>query len=404
MTNPTVLISGASVAGPALAFWLVRLGYTVTVVEKASSLRDGGYAVDFRGKAIEVLRRMGLLEAVRGAATNMGEMHYVNARGRVMATMPSEGFSGEVEIMRGDLARILYDATCADADYVFSDSIAAITQQPDCVSVGFASGRTQSYDIVVGADGVHSNTRALVFGPESEFLRPLGMGVSVFTAPNRMGLDYSGRLFPQPGTVAGIYSARQNREARAMLYFQATADEMSCRDPQRQQAIVREKFAAQGWQVPQILDDMRDAPDFYYDEICQVELEEWSRGRVVLLGDAADCASPLSGLGTGMAIVGAYVLAQELAAAGDRPTPAFARYQARMQPMVAGAQAFARQATKHFTPTSRFALTIQMLMMKYLFPLLPMEAMLKDILAAANSVDLDAGAKLPAAAPMSTAA
>lgn len=402
MPVKTVLISGASVAGPALAFWLARLGCEVTVVEKAKSLRPGGYAVDFRGTAVEVLRRMDLLESVRAEATNMGDMLYVSAENRVRARMPSAAFSGEVEIMRGDLARILHAATCADADYIFGDSIRSLEQRDSGVDVIFESGRRGAYDIVVGADGVHSNVRRLAFGPEEDFVETLGMGVSIFTVPNRLGLDYSGRLFPAPKTVAGIYSARQNREARAMLYFPASREELLCRDPARQRAIVCEKFAGQGWEVPNILADMAAAEDFYYDAIAQVHLESWSRGRVVLLGDAADCASPLSGMGTGMAVVGAYVLAQELAAADD-PATAFACFQRRLQPFVAGAQAFARKATKHFTPASRFGVAMEMLMMK-LLPLFPVEVMLKDVLAAANSVDLDEAPRLPERSPVRAAA
>ncbi|MEO6012572.1 MAG: FAD-dependent monooxygenase, partial [Devosia sp.] len=392
MTNPvrSVLISGASVAGPALAFWLSRLGFTVTIVEKAASLRSGGYAVDFRGTSMEALRRMGLLDAVRAKATNMGDMFYVNGKGKKTVRMPAAAFSGELEIMRGDLARILYDATKADAEYIFGDSIARIDDRGDGVTVSLDSGLIRDFDLVVGADGVHSNVRAKAFGPEADCVADLGLAVSIFTVPNRLGLDHSGHLYAAPGgTVAGVYSARNNSEARAMFYFNATPEEMACRDAATQKQIIHRRFAKQRWQVPQLLADMDAAPDFYFDSISQVHLEHWSKGRVVLLGDAASCASPLSGMGTGIAIVGAYVLAHELAATPGDHAAAFARYQRKITPFVAGSQKFAQDAVGHFAPKGSFALFMRSIIMRIVLPLMPVEMMLKDVLAAANAVTLE---------------
>jgi len=389
MTNRSVLISGASVAGPALAFWLSRFGYDVTIVEKAPSLREGGYAVDFRGTAMEVLRRMGLLEAIRAEATNMGDMFYVNGKGKKTVRMPSAAFSGELEIMRGDLARIFYDATKADTRYIFGDSIARLDDNGDAVTVTFESGTVHDYDLVVGADGVHSNVRAKAFGPERDYVRDLGLSVSIFTAPNRLGLDYSGQLYPTAGHVAGVYSARHNTEARAMFYLQTTPEEAACREPAAQRAIIRRHFGRQGWIVPQLLNDMDTAPDFYFDSISQVHLPNWSCGRVVLLGDAAGCASPLSGMGTGMAVTGAYILAHELARTPDDHARAFAGYQQAMTPFVAGAQKFASESVGHFAPKTAFGVFMHALILKFVLPHISVETMLKDVLAGANSVSLD---------------
>jgi 2-polyprenyl-6-methoxyphenol hydroxylase-like FAD-dependent oxidoreductase len=220
------------------------------------------------------------------------------------------------------------------------------------------------------------------------------MCVSIFTVPNRLGLDYSGRLFSAPGTVAGVYSARHNTEARAMFYFKATAEEMACREPAQQKAIVRRAFAGQGWVVPQLLADMDTAPDVYFDSISQVHLDTWSKGRVVLLGDAASCASPLSGMGTGIAVVGAYVLAHELASAQSH-SEAFARYQEILTPFVEKSQKFARDAARSgFAPDTRLGILVRDFVMRVIIPRLPVEVMLKDVLAAANSVKLgDYGAQ-----------
>lgn len=383
----TVLISGASVAGPSLAFWLSRFGFQPTIVERARQLRAGGYAVDFRGTSMEALRRMDLLEAVKAEATNMGDMYYVDRQDREVATMPAAAFSGEVEIMRGDLARILYDATKAGAEYVFGDSIAELSELSDGVEVRFESGKVQSFDLVIGADGLHSNVRALAFGPEQQFVRDLGLYASIFTVPNRLNLDYSGRLFSAPGTIAGVYSARQNREARALMFFDGAFGEHDYRDVGAQKQFVRQRFAGQGWYVPQILADMEFAPDFYFDTISQVVIERWSRGRVALLGDAAHCASPLSGMGTGMAVVGAYILAHELGASRDDHMAAFANYQRKLQPFVDASQALAQKAVGGFVPKGSFGIWARNLMMK-LLPLMPADMVLKEAYAAANAISI----------------
>lgn len=383
----TVLISGASVAGPSLAFWLSRFGFRPTIVERAKQLRAGGYAVDFRGTSMEALRRMDLLEAVKAEATNMGDMYYVDRRDREVATMPAAAFSGEVEIMRGDLARILYDATKADTDYIFGDSIAELSELSDGVEVRFESGRVQSFDLVIGADGLHSNVRALAFGPEQQFVRDLGLYASIFTVPNRLNLDYSGRLFSAPGTIAGVYSARQNREARALMFFDGAFGDYDYRDVGAQKQFVRQRFAGQGWYVPQILADMEFAPDFYFDTISQVVIERWSRGRVALLGDAAHCASPLSGMGTGMAVVGAHILAHELSASRHDHAAAFANYQLKLQPFVDASQTLAHKAVGGFVPKGNLGIWMRNLMMK-LLPLMPADMVLKEAYAAANAISI----------------
>jgi 2-polyprenyl-6-methoxyphenol hydroxylase-like FAD-dependent oxidoreductase len=383
----TVLISGASVAGPSLAFWLSRFGFQPTIVERSRQLREGGYAVDFRGTSMEALRRMDLLDAVKAEATNMGDMYYVDRRDREVATMPAAAFSGELEIMRGDLARILYDATKAGTEYIFGDSIAELAEFDDGVEVRFESGRQRSFDLVIGADGLHSNVRALAFGPEEQFVRDLGLYASIFTVPNRLNLDYSGRLFSAPGTVAGVYSARQNREARALMFFDGDFGDYDYRDVGAQKQFVRQRFAGQGWYVPQILADMDVAPDFYFDTISQVVIERWSRGRVALLGDAAHCASPLSGMGTGMAVVGAYILAHELNTARDDHQAAFASYQRKLQPFVDASQTLAHKAVGGFVPKGNFGIFMRNLMMK-LLPLMPADMVLKEAYAAADAISI----------------
>src|SRR6184192_836581 len=242
MQNRRVLIFGASVAGPALAFWLRRHGFTPTVVERAPELRDGGYAVDFRGASLRVLDRMGLLDRVEAAATRMGEVTYVDSDDRPLVVTPPTYQSGELEILRGDLSRILYDATEDGVEYVFGDSITGVTEHGDGVTVTFEHGEPREFDLVVGADGLHSNVRSLVFGDESRFRRDLGYYVSIFTVPNHLGLDRVGRFYNEPNRTVGVYSARDNTEAKALFWFGSGPLEYDHRNIEQQRRIVEQTF------------------------------------------------------------------------------------------------------------------------------------------------------------------
>ncbi|GII56650.1 FAD-dependent oxidoreductase [Planotetraspora thailandica] len=351
--NLKVLISGASVAGPALAYWLRRYGFSPTVVERAPALREGGYAVDFRGRAhLALLERMGIRADVEKAQTHMGATSYVNAVGKRIADMPADLFAGDIEILRGDLAHILYDLTRDGTEYIFGDSITSITEDAGGVDVTFERGAPRRFDLVVGADGLHSAVRALTFGPESRFVRELGLYCAVFPTANRLRLDHAGRAYIAPGKVVSVFSARHNTEARAMFYFASPPLSYDRHDTEAQKKILAEVFAGVGWETPRLLADMADAPDFYFDSISQVHMDHWSKGRVVLLGDAASCPSPLSGMGTGLAMVGAYVLAGELAAAGGDHRRAFARYEEEMRAYATACQKQGQGVSKWMVPDS----------------------------------------------------
>ncbi|MEU8437632.1 FAD-dependent monooxygenase [Streptomyces sp. NPDC029216] len=355
----TVLISGASVAGPALAYWLHRHGFAPTIVERAPALREGGYAVDFRGEAhLTVLRRMGILDALEAARTGTGSMSYVNGAGKPLAKLPADLFAGDLEVLRGDLARILYDATKENTEYVFGDSVTSLAEDADGVHVTFERGAPRRFDLVVGADGLHSRTRSLAFGPEERYVKHLGVYCAVFTTANHLGLDRTGHTYVTPGRMVAMYSARGNTEAKGVFYFGSPLLDLDRRDVTRQQALLTERFAGNGWQSDHLLERMRHAPDFYFDSVGQVRMDSWSRGRVALVGDAAYCPSSLSGMGSGLALVGAYVLAGELAAArGDHRT-AFAAYEREMRAYAEGCQKMGDGVAKMMVPRSRLLVAL----------------------------------------------
>ncbi|WP_406043652.1 FAD-dependent monooxygenase [Micromonospora sp. NBC_00898] len=363
MNDRTVLISGAGIAGPALAFWLRRHGFAVTVVERSPGPRPGGQLVDVRGTAREVVARMGLTDSIRAACVREEGMAYVDARGELRARMPVHAFAGEgivadIEIERGDLARLLYEETRDDVEYVFDDSIETLTQTDDGVRLTFTRSAPRTVDLVVGADGSHSHTRSLAFGPESAYVRPLGAYLAYFTTPFP---DETGwfQLHNAPGgRVVGTRPTRRGRTSVLLSFLSPTLD-VDRRDRGAQQRLLAERFADVGWRTAELLAAMPDAPDFYFDRYAQVRMDTWSAGRVALLGDAAWCPSPLTGQGTSLSLVGAYVLAGELAAAEGDHTGAFRRYEAALRGHVHKGQELPGGGISGFLPASQAAIRLR---------------------------------------------
>lgn len=385
--NKNILISGASIAGPALAYWLSRYGFHPTIVEQAPALREGGYKVDIRGVAVDVAECMGIMDDIRRASTDMQGATYVDDNNKPIVTMPADFFNGRVEgedeIMRGDLAHILYERTRNDVEYIFGDSITSIEQSEEGVRVTFEHGAPRTFDLVVGADGLHSNVRALTFGDESKFTHHLGAYISIFTTPNDLHLDHWELYHNAPGKLVCIYSLRKDTEAKCFFLFNSPPLHYDYRDSRQQKKLLAEKFAGDGWQIPKLLKTAWDTTDFYFDSVSLIQMERWSSGRTVLLGDAAYCASPLSGQGTGLALVGAYVLAGELAEAqGDYQT-AFARYESEMRGYAQANQQFAIKSVKEFAPQTRMQHWLRNLMFRML-PYMPW----KNLIAAKITEDL----------------
>jgi 2-polyprenyl-6-methoxyphenol hydroxylase-like FAD-dependent oxidoreductase len=334
-----VLVSGASIAGPALAYWLHRFGFEVTVVERAAALRGGGYPIDIRGTAIEVVDRMGLLPQIRAAHVDVRRITYLDADGSPLGSLRPEAITGgtegrDVEVPRGDLAAALYGAVRDDIRFRFDDSIIALHDDGAGVDVTFRNGDRCRFDLVVGADGLHSNTRSLVFGPEEQFHHYLGRCFAGFTMPNDLGLTHEGVTWNTPGRGAVLYAPREDGVLHAFLNFARPEPPFDAfRTPDAQRDLVASVFDGAGWEVPRMVAAMRTADDLFFDVVSQIRMSAWSRGRVALVGDAAYAPSFLSGQGSSVALVGAYVLAGELASTADH-VAAFAAYERRMREFV----------------------------------------------------------------------
>jgi 2-polyprenyl-6-methoxyphenol hydroxylase-like FAD-dependent oxidoreductase len=353
MQNTNVLISGASIAGPALAYWLGRYGFKPTVVEVAPALRGGGYAVDFRGPAhLTVLERMGVLEELRRLQTGGSPLRFVDETGRELLYLPASFAGGDVEILRSDLSRVLYQRSSDTTEYLFGDSIAAMTQTADGVQVSFEGGAERTFDLVIGADGLHSNVRRLTFGPESQSVSFLGYYLAGWDVPNDLNLPRGSLMYNLPGKLASVGGIhRDPTRASTLFVFASPPLDYDRGDLEQQKKLVADAFAGVSWEVPTLIEALWDAPELYFDSISRVDLEPWSAGRVALVGDAA-CGATLGGMGTGTAVVAAYVLAGELASAGGDHRAAFARYQQAVRGYAQGTQKGGDRTGKFLAPRS----------------------------------------------------
>lgn len=376
VSQPTVLISGAGVAGPALAFWLTAAGYRVVIVELAGGPRPGGQTVDLRGAGAGVVDRMGLLAEMQRRSLAQRGIAWVRADGSRRAEMPVEAFDGngvvsKLEILRGDLVEVLYLATKDRAEYRFSTRVSALDVGDNGVGVALSDGSTLHADLVVGADGPHSAVRRLVFGPEAQFVRPLGGYHAWFTAPDTVGLDGWYLMYQAPGGLnASMRPSHDPAITKAGLAFRSDPLDYDRRDVGAQHELLVQRLAGAGWQCDELLAAAKNADDFYFDSFAQVHMDTWSKGRVTLAGDAGYCASPLSGMGTSLALVGAYVLAGELGPAtrsltSDRIDRALSAYERIMRPYVDNCQDLP-SGIDGYAPAKASDIAVTAMVMKYM--------------------------------------
>ncbi|HTW48528.1 MAG TPA: FAD-binding domain [Acidobacteriaceae bacterium] len=362
-----VLISGAGIAGPTLAWWLARYGFTPTLVEAAPALRTGGYVIDFWGAGFEVAARMGLEAAIHGEGYQVREVRVVGRDGRRIAGFDAAAFSRLAQrrfasLQRGDLAATIFAALEGRVETIFGDQIASIEAGPQKVSVGFERGGRRTFDLVVGADGVHSCVRRLVFGDDAQFEHYLGFKVAALAIDGyrpRDELAYV--MFTEVGRQVARFAMRGDR-SMFLFSFKDEDPALPCTS-EEQKATLRRQFGASGWECPRILAALDSCSDLYFDRVSQIRMSSeqglWTRGRVTLLGDAASCVSLLAGQGSALAMVAAYILAGELKRADGDYAAAFARYQQRFGPFVRNKQKAALRFADMFAPRSRFALFIR---------------------------------------------
>ncbi|GGV72734.1 oxidoreductase [Streptomyces longisporoflavus] len=359
MKKPDVLIVGAGIAGPALAYWLSRNGYRPTVVEHARQLRSGGSAIVVKGPAIPVAERMGILPQLRELATRNRSLTLLDPHGRRILQLPlTSQKNPTIEVTRADLSRVLHQSAHTGAEFLFDDTITALEQDEGGVDVTFRRSAPRRFDLVVGADGMHSAVRRLVFGPERQYARPTGLygatvplepgavedpsQMTMLTAPDRMLVLHPSRTTPLAiFTFRAAHPAPHDRKNTA-LHKQTVAD----------------AYAGLRWRAPELVTAFLDHPAPFFDPLTTLRMPTWSRGRIVLLGDAA-AATALLGDGSSMAMAGAHALAEQLAARPGDHTRAFTAYESRLRREVGPRQRRVGPLSRLLLPRTRTGLAIR---------------------------------------------
>ncbi len=364
MDNSRVLIIGAGIAGSTLAYWLARHGFTPTLVERSATMRTGGQAIDVHGRSLDVVARMGLLDQVRAAETGIRGMDFVDTRGKTLARTTAFSLTGgpmggpDIELMRSDLLNVLLTSARDSGEFIVDDHPVDITDTDTGTSVTFHSGSVREFDLIIGADGINSTTRRLTFEPDTYRIDRLGRYIAIGTIPNFLNYD-RWETFYSGGPDRRVCYFAGSSATRVMFTKSLAGFDINRYDDTGLRNLLREHFIADGWQTPHLLDEITTTEDFYFDDLRQVVMNTWHRGRIALVGDAAHCASPASGLGTTLALVGAYVLAGELKSAGGHYTDAFPRYEQRMRPFVTACQTRARRGGNLYLTRPKFWLQMQ---------------------------------------------
>jgi 2-polyprenyl-6-methoxyphenol hydroxylase-like FAD-dependent oxidoreductase len=364
-TYVRIAINGAGIAGPTLAYWLRKSGHQVLLIEASPQLRRGGYAIDFWGVGYDIAEKMGLLPGITALGFQVTEMRYVDRHGRRSGGFPVDVFrrmtNGRfTELARSDLSAMLYHALDGTVETIFGDSVAQLKDAGHCVQVSFDHAAPREVDLVIGADGLHSRVRQLVFGPEAAFEASLGYHVAAFEVEGYRPRD---ELVAVSHAVPGRQVSRVSMPHDKTLFLFVFRDEYlttasPANEPERQ-AVLRDVFADVGWEGPRILAAMDTVSGVYFDRVSQIRMDHWTKGRTALIGDAAACVSLVAGEGAGLAMAEAYVLAGELHECGGDHRVAFARYEKRMVPFLKRKQASAVKFAASFAPKSALGITLR---------------------------------------------
>lgn len=355
-----ILISGGGVAGMTLAYWLHRYGHQPVVVERSPQGRLGGYGFDFHGTGFDIAQRMGVVEELQPFELPVEAVVYLNAAGKVTARLSTELLRKIIRgpymgLMHSGLEEVLIDAVRDDVEIRYHQSIAAVRQDLDKVEVTFADGTQESFDLLVGADGIHSRTRELVFGPQDAFARYLGYYMASYPLADRYGLGPVRAHYTEPGRQIVTYPTNQPGELIALYLFKAPDQGTIPRAERRDR--LRGAFGGMGWITPQLLDDAPDSDGIFMDTMTQIEMPRWHHGRVGLIGDACGSMTLLSGQGVAMAMAGGYILAEALDDNVDHQA-AFHHYQQRMHHEVSNRQRNARTFARMLAPDTSLGVAV----------------------------------------------
>ncbi|TDE15597.1 FAD-dependent monooxygenase [Dyadobacter psychrotolerans] len=354
-----ILVSGASISGPTLAYWLHKYAFEVTLVERAAELRLGGQNIDVKGPALEVVRKMNLEEEIRAANTTEIGIRFVNVKNEIIAEFPvdsSLSMTQELEILRGDLVQILYKRTKAHVRYIFGDAITALNQNAEQVSVTFSSGKTEDFDLVVSAEGIGSHTRKLIFGDEIKF-KYLGLYTAYLTIKKASTDSRWARWCNVVGGIIFVLRPDNYETTRASVTFLSPELGYEKLSVEEKKDVLIKKIKNVGWEAERIVQEIKDSDDLYFERVSQVKATKWSHGRFCLTGDAAWCVTPIAGKGVDLSMSGAYILAGELSKTDDYEQ-AFMNYENRMRPFVESSQKLPPGVPRIVYPTSKIGVAI----------------------------------------------
>jgi 2-polyprenyl-6-methoxyphenol hydroxylase-like FAD-dependent oxidoreductase len=364
MENKNVLISGAGIAGLTLAYWLKKFDFNPVIVETSPKLRQGGYAIDFWGAGFDVAQRMNIVPDLNDADLNILEVTFIDEKGKrkgglnyvqIKKMMKNRALT----LLRSDLSKVIYDHLDKDIEIIFGDSISAIEENENGMSVTFRSGNSRSFNLVVGADGLHSQVRKLTFGNEDQFEKYYGYYTSSYTIENGIFNDTSFLTYNIPGKQAAIYSIPGGKTATFFIFSSPQKIAYDHHDIEKEKEILKNEFEDAGWKCKELLSKIHTTPDFYFDVVSQVHMSHWSKGRVALVGDAGYCPSLLSGQGSTLAMVGAYILAGELKEANGNYATAFQQYETIFKPFIDQKQKFAQNFATSLVPKSKFGIWVR---------------------------------------------
>ena len=365
MSKKTVLISGIGIGGPTLAFWLQAAGFEPTLIDYAPALRTGGYVVDFWGLGYDIAERMGLASDIERVGYHMQEMRIVNDRGTRVAGFGTRVFreltGGRfVTLGRSDLSRLLFEKIGRTTEVIFGDEIVSLQESADGVQVQFKGGSKRRFDVVVGADGLHSAVRRLAFGPEDLFEKHLGYVVAAFEVSGyRPRDDDVYVIYGEPGRMLGRFALHDDRTLFLFVFADDVVALPGIFDLSAQKAMLRERFGGGKWEYPRILGELDRTRSLYFDRVSQIKMETWSRGRIALVGDAAFCVSLMAGQGSALAMTAAYILAGELSKAAGRHEEAFGNYELRLRAYVTSKQQGAGRFSAAFAPRTQWGLFLR---------------------------------------------